>query len=118
MENKEQTQLLYLLPAPVGVTFAAPPGMVFTGEVVCDKVCNVLPCFETAPPSPGKLSINTLEGWNALSRQGWIKHARRRFGREPTEGDIEEQKKLESRLMYAKTEEEIQQALNAAFGRR
>lgn len=77
-----------LQPAPAGTTFEVPPGMVFTGKVVYDTLGNALPVFEPAPPPPGKLSINTLEGWNALCRKSQIEYVRHKLGREPTEEEM------------------------------
>lgn len=90
-----------LCQAPAALTVEVPRGMVFTGKVVCDTAGKMLPVFEPAPPKPGKLSINTIEGWNALCRQCWINNARRRLGHEPTEEDIQEQRELERRLCDA-----------------
>ena len=45
------------------------PGLQFIGDF-CDPSVNggaPTPRYEFAPPAPGKLDINTAEGWNAMA---------------------------------------------------
>lgn len=90
-----------LYPVPAAMEIEVPRGMVFTGKVVRDTAGNILPVFESAPPKPGELSINTRDGWNAHVRKGWILHARGRLGHEPSEEEIQEQRILERRFIDA-----------------
>lgn len=44
------------------------PGLVTAGHAPKKKGNAVsLPIYEFKPPAPGKLDINTLDGWNALA---------------------------------------------------
>lgn len=90
-----------LYQAPAAMEIEVPRGMVFTGKVVRDTAGGLLPVFESAPPKPGELSINTLEGWNAHVRKGWILHARDRLGHEPSRAEILTQRDLERRFIDA-----------------
>lgn len=111
-----------LIPEALDAAYEVPRGMVFTGKVVQCTDGSQLPVFESAPPKPGRLSINTLEGWNALCREDWIRNARRRLGYEPAEDDIQEQRDLERRYLDAVrgvedvTPAELHRRKVAAFG--
>ena len=60
------------------------PGCTFIGYIAAGNVNNgsPVPLFEPAPP-PGKLSINTLEGWNAAADRQNRRSFRAALGRDP-----------------------------------
>lgn len=43
------------------------PGLVTAGHAPKKGRAVLLPIYEFKPPAPGKLDINTLDGWNALA---------------------------------------------------
>lgn len=47
-----------------GGTAPERPALVFTGKFVTLPGCCGVPLYDLKPPAPGKLDINTCEGWN------------------------------------------------------
>ena len=50
------------------------PGLTFVGWHTTQQG-DTLPLYEIKPPAPGKLDINTIDGWNALAE---IQHKKNR----------------------------------------
>ena len=63
------------------------PGYTFAGYVRAENVNGgkPIPLFNPASPPPGRLSLNTLEGWNTAAKKQNQRFFRSVFGHDPVD---------------------------------
>lgn len=85
------------------------PGLKFVGTFSHPNVMDgaELPLYKPAPRTDGRPSVNTVEGWNRLRHDLSERHLLERFGRQPTEDEIQadmEQDAAEAHRIIAQVE--------------